>query len=132
MIHWLALAGHEFAVVALDGNPVPVPASTPAIRLGSAKRVDGLVTMSRPGIWILGETRESMRKAGHGYCHRVREPARKAALDRPTGNLVGLSPLREAGGDDSKAGSSHTVVFRIEIPNQTHMDFGFMTLFRCA
>lgn len=66
MIHWLALAGHEMTVLAMDGNPVPTPTSTPAIRLGSAERVDVLVTMNHPGIWILGETREEMRKAGMG------------------------------------------------------------------
>jgi len=66
MIHWLALAGHELTVVAMDGNPVPVPASTPAVRLAPAERVDVLVTMNHPGVWILGETREQMRKAGMG------------------------------------------------------------------
>lgn len=66
MIHWLALAGHELTVVAMDGNPVPTPAATAAIRLGSAERVDVFVTMNRPGSWILGETREDMRKAGMG------------------------------------------------------------------
>lgn len=66
MIHWLALAGHNLTVVAMDGNPVPLPASTPAIRLGPAERVDALVTMNHPGVWILGETREQMRKAGMG------------------------------------------------------------------
>jgi FtsP/CotA-like multicopper oxidase with cupredoxin domain len=66
MIHWLALAGHELTVVAMDGNPVPVPTSTPAVRLGPAERVDALVAMNHPGIWILGETREPFRKAGMG------------------------------------------------------------------
>ncbi len=66
MIHWLALAGHEFTVVGMDGNPVPMPSKTPAIRLGPAERVDALVTLNHPGIWILGETREPMRKAGMG------------------------------------------------------------------
>jgi len=66
MIHWLALAGHELTVVAMDGNPVPTPTPTPAIRLGSAERVDVVITMDHPGIWILGETREEMRKAGIG------------------------------------------------------------------
>lgn len=66
IIHWLALAGHELTVVAMDGNPVPTPTSTPAVRLGPAERVDVLVTMNRPGVWILGETREQMRKAGMG------------------------------------------------------------------
>ncbi len=66
LIHWLALAGHELTVVAMDGNPVPQPTSTPAIRLGPAERVDVLATMNHPGIWILGETREQIRKAGMG------------------------------------------------------------------
>jgi FtsP/CotA-like multicopper oxidase with cupredoxin domain len=66
MIHWLALAGHELTVVAMDGNPVPTQASTPAVRLGPAERVDVVVTLNHPGIWILGETREQMRKAGMG------------------------------------------------------------------
>jgi FtsP/CotA-like multicopper oxidase with cupredoxin domain len=66
VIHWLALAGHEMTVVAMDGNPVPAATSIPAIRLGSAERVDVLVTMNHPGIWILGETRDQIRKAGMG------------------------------------------------------------------
>jgi FtsP/CotA-like multicopper oxidase with cupredoxin domain len=66
MIHWLALAGHRLTVVAMDGNPVPTPTPTPAIRLGPAERIDAVVRMNHPGIWILGETREQMRKAGMG------------------------------------------------------------------
>jgi FtsP/CotA-like multicopper oxidase with cupredoxin domain len=38
----------------------------PALRLGPAERIDAVVTMNRPGVWILGETRESMRKMGMG------------------------------------------------------------------
>lgn len=66
MDHWLALSGHELYVVAMDGNPVPKPALTPAIRLGPAERVDALVTMNHPGVWVLGETRERAREAGMG------------------------------------------------------------------
>jgi FtsP/CotA-like multicopper oxidase with cupredoxin domain len=66
LIHWLALAGHELMVVAMDGNPVPTPSPAPAIRLGPAERLDVVVTMNHPGIWILGETRDEMRKIGMG------------------------------------------------------------------
>lgn len=66
LMHWLGLAGHPLTVVAMDGNPVPVPAQTPAVRLGPAERIDVLVTMNQPGIWVLGETREVYRKAGMG------------------------------------------------------------------
>jgi FtsP/CotA-like multicopper oxidase with cupredoxin domain len=76
--HWLALAGHEFTVVAMDGNPVPQQTKVQAIRLAPAERVDLVVEMNRPGIWILGETRAELRKAGLGivveYANQQGEP----------------------------------------------------------
>ncbi|MGA2511717.1 MAG: multicopper oxidase family protein [Candidatus Acidiferrales bacterium] len=66
MVHWLALAGHELTVIAMDGNPVPKPGPMRAIRLGPAERIDAVVTMNQPGVWILGETREQLRKMGMG------------------------------------------------------------------
>ena len=66
LIHWLALAGHEWTVVGMDGNAVPTPRPVQAVRLGPAERIDAVVTMSQPGVWILAETREEFRKAGMG------------------------------------------------------------------
>jgi FtsP/CotA-like multicopper oxidase with cupredoxin domain len=76
--HWLALAGHEFTVVGMDGNAVPQPAKVPAVRLAPAERIDLLVEMTRPGVWVLGETRAEIRKAGMGivveYANQQGEP----------------------------------------------------------
>jgi FtsP/CotA-like multicopper oxidase with cupredoxin domain len=66
MIHWLALAGHEMTVVAMDGNPVPKAGPARAVRLGSAERLDAVVVMNQPGVWIFGETRDRFRKMGMG------------------------------------------------------------------
>jgi FtsP/CotA-like multicopper oxidase with cupredoxin domain len=78
LIHWLALSGHEFTIVAMDGNPVPKPAPMRAIRLGPAERIDVVVTMNQPGVWVLGETREQMRKMGMGiaveYANQTGKP----------------------------------------------------------
>jgi FtsP/CotA-like multicopper oxidase with cupredoxin domain len=63
-IRSLALPGHVFRVVALDGNPVPVQAEVPVLWLGTAERVSALVEMNRPGIWILGDLADDDR--GHG------------------------------------------------------------------
>jgi FtsP/CotA-like multicopper oxidase with cupredoxin domain len=54
-IRSLALPGHSFEVVALDGNPVPNPASVPVLWLGTAERISAIVHMTHPGVWILGD-----------------------------------------------------------------------------
>jgi len=64
--HKLALPGHGFQVIALDGNAVPSPATVPMLALGPGERIDAVVTMNRPGVWILGETRPALRDAGLG------------------------------------------------------------------
>jgi len=66
LTHRLSLPGHKFSVVSLDGNAVASPQAVPLLELGPAERVDAMVTMDRPGVWILGETRDAQRKAGMG------------------------------------------------------------------
>jgi FtsP/CotA-like multicopper oxidase with cupredoxin domain len=78
LMHNLALPGHRFLVTALDGNPVPTPSSVETIRLGVAERVDAIVEMNQPGVWILGETDSAIRKSGMGvvveYAGRTGKP----------------------------------------------------------
>ncbi|HEX7969989.1 MAG TPA: multicopper oxidase domain-containing protein, partial [Stellaceae bacterium] len=62
----LALPGHRFAVLALDGNPVPTPATVDVLSLAPAERADAMVEMNRPGVWILGAVDDDMRKMGLG------------------------------------------------------------------
>ena len=62
----LALPGHEFNVIALDGNPVPNPRAVPVLTLAPAERIDAIVEMKQPGVWILGATDDSMREMGMG------------------------------------------------------------------
>jgi FtsP/CotA-like multicopper oxidase with cupredoxin domain len=62
----LALPGREFLVTALDGNPVPRPRKVSSLDLGAAERVDAIVEMSHPGVWILGSTDDDTRGAGLG------------------------------------------------------------------
>lgn len=64
--HWLALAGHRFRVIALDGNPVPMPRMVDMLRLSPAERVSAVVEMNSPGVWTLGEVRRHVRAAGMG------------------------------------------------------------------
>jgi FtsP/CotA-like multicopper oxidase with cupredoxin domain len=62
----LALAEHRFHVIAMDGNPVPNPASVEVLSLAVAERVDAIVEMNSPGVWVLGSTNAAERKKGLG------------------------------------------------------------------
>ena len=65
-IRSLALPGHVFHVVALDGNPVPIPADVPVLWLGTAERISAIVDMNHPGVWVMGDLAEDDRKHGMG------------------------------------------------------------------
>jgi FtsP/CotA-like multicopper oxidase with cupredoxin domain len=65
-IRSLALPGHSFTIVALDGNPVPTPAQVPALWIGTAERVSAVVEMNHPGVWILGDLDDDDRSHGMG------------------------------------------------------------------
>lgn len=64
--HQLALASHQFLVISLDGNPVASPQMVSVLSLGPAERVDAIVTMDAPGVWILGELDDQTRNNGLG------------------------------------------------------------------
>jgi FtsP/CotA-like multicopper oxidase with cupredoxin domain len=74
----LALPGHRFAVLALDGNPVPTPVAVDTLRLDVAERADVIVQMNNPGVWIFGSTDDMDRGMGMGvvieYENRHGEP----------------------------------------------------------
>lgn len=63
-IRSLALPGHVFRILALDGNPVPSQADVPVLWLGTAERVSAIVEMKNPGVWVMGDLADDDR--GHG------------------------------------------------------------------
>jgi FtsP/CotA-like multicopper oxidase with cupredoxin domain len=77
----LALPGHMFKVIAMDGNPVPNPAAVEVLSLAAAERIDAIVEMNSPGIWVLGSTLEKSRAMGLGvvveYAGRTGAPVWK-------------------------------------------------------
>ncbi len=74
----LALPGHSFKIIAMDGNPVPKPTTVEVVSLAVAERVDAIVEMNVPGVWVLGSTLKKARQMGLGvvveYAGRVGEP----------------------------------------------------------
>jgi FtsP/CotA-like multicopper oxidase with cupredoxin domain len=74
----LALPGHRFTVIALDGNPVPTPTAVDVLRLDVAERADVIVEMNNSGVWVFGSTDDMDRHMGLGivveYENRSGEP----------------------------------------------------------
>ena len=73
-IRSLALPGHNFEVVALDGNPVPTPTQVSGLWLGPAERISAVVEMNHPGVWVMADVADDDRIRGMGI---VIEYARK-------------------------------------------------------
>src|SRR5215472_2812852 len=74
----LALPGHQFQIIALDGNPVPQPQPVEMLELGTAERISAIVEMRNPGVWVLGTPKDDDRKNGMGivieYANRTGQP----------------------------------------------------------
>ena len=65
-IRSLALPGHTFKVVAMDGNPLPAPVEVPLLWIGTAERVSAIVEMKSPGVWVMGDLADDDRERGMG------------------------------------------------------------------
>lgn len=87
----LALPGHKFTVLALDGNPVPVQATVDTLRLDVAERADVIVEMDNPGVWVFGSTDDMDRGMGMGavieYENRNSEPQWTAPAAAPDATI---------------------------------------------
>lgn len=62
----IALVGHKMKVMALDGNAVPVPQVLDSIFIGAGERIDVVIEMNNPGVWMLGSTEKMIRESGLG------------------------------------------------------------------
>jgi len=65
-IRSLALPGHTFSVIAMDGNPLPKSVRVPGLWLGTAERISAVVEMNHPGVWIMGDVGDDDRHHGMG------------------------------------------------------------------
>jgi FtsP/CotA-like multicopper oxidase with cupredoxin domain len=74
----LAVPGHHFQVVALDGNTLPAPVSVPVLWIGTGERISATVEMNHPGVWVMGDLADDDRRRGMGivveYARRTGRP----------------------------------------------------------
>jgi FtsP/CotA-like multicopper oxidase with cupredoxin domain len=83
-IRSLALPGHSFEVIALDGNRVPNPVRVPVLWLGTAERITAMVEMNHPGVWILGDLADDDRRHGMGIVVEYAGHSGKAQWKTPS------------------------------------------------
>jgi FtsP/CotA-like multicopper oxidase with cupredoxin domain len=83
----LALPGHKFHVVAMDGNSVPKPAEVETLQIAVAERMDVIVEMNAPGVWALASVDDAERASGLGivveYAGQTGPPVWKAPATTP-------------------------------------------------
>ena len=106
-IRSLALPGHVFTVVALDGNPVPTPADVPVLWLGTAERVSAMVEMNHPGVWIMGDLADDDRGHGMGIVVEYAGQRGKPRVGRAGAFSLGLHAVRKRDPPPAAPGRDH-------------------------
>ena len=90
-IHSLALPGHLFRIIALDGKS-PTQADVPVLWIGTAERVSALVEMKHPGIWVMGDLADDDRKHGMGIVVEYAGQKSKPQWIEAEAVLAGITP----------------------------------------
>ena len=125
-IRSLALPGHTFQVIALDGNAVPNAVKVPVLWIGTAERVSAIVEMNHPGVWILGDTDNDDRRHGMGivveYANRKGAPAWAA----PPAFKWNYARFGKAGA--VAAAPDETIEMRFAKDNAAHEGFNVWTI----
>jgi FtsP/CotA-like multicopper oxidase with cupredoxin domain len=83
----LALPGHSFTILALDGNPLAKPQTSDTLFLAPAERIDAICEMKNKGVWVFGSMIDAERQMGMGavveYAGATGEAQWTAPAERP-------------------------------------------------
>ncbi len=120
-IRSLALLGHTFRVVALDGNPVPNPADVPVLWLGTAERISAIVTMNHPGVWLLGDLADDDRGHGMGIVVEYAGHKGKPVWTPPAPFYWNYARFAKA----NSLASEHDEIIEMTFAKQNAADHGF-------
>jgi FtsP/CotA-like multicopper oxidase with cupredoxin domain len=120
-IRSLALPGHSFDVVAMDGNPVANPARVPVLWIGTAERISAVVDMNHPGVWIIGDTSDDDRNHGMGIVVEYANRTGKAQWISPPASKWNYAHF----GNSSKAPQNPDETFDMIFTKANAADHGF-------
>ena len=105
----IALPGHQFHVLALDGNPVPAPNAVEQVFIGPGERVDAYVEMNQPGVWIMGAPEDDIRNGGLGIVVEYANQRRQPQWVAPAKPSWDYTLFGRAGTQPSTNGSAQTI-----------------------
>jgi FtsP/CotA-like multicopper oxidase with cupredoxin domain len=120
--HRVALSGHKFKVLSLDGNAVPVPREVDVIEMGPAERIDALVTMNQPGVWVLGEPNDQIRHAGMGVVVEYANRTGVAQWSSPPNTTWDYTIFGRESDTPEPAGGAVPLVFRKKFAGNRWVD----------
>lgn len=100
----IAVAGHKFRVIAMDGNAVAAPKEVGALELGPAERIDAIVEMNQPGVWILGATDDHDREHGMGIVIEYAGQSGEPRWTPPSAEKWDYTVFGDAGSPGAQAG----------------------------
>ena len=93
-IRSLALPGHTFEVIAMDGNAIPTPVRVPVLWLGTAERISAIVQMDHPGTWIMGDLDNDDRRHGMGIVVEYANPRPSVSTSASKAQWIAPPPFR--------------------------------------
>ncbi|MGB7439094.1 MAG: multicopper oxidase domain-containing protein [Candidatus Acidiferrum sp.] len=125
-IRSLALPGHSFEVVALDGNPVPNAVKVPVLWFGTAERISAIVEMKHPGVWILGDVADDDRHHGMGIVVEYANHKGTPAWAAPAAFKWNYARFGEAGAE--AATPDETIEMMFAKDNAAHEGFNLWTI----
>jgi FtsP/CotA-like multicopper oxidase with cupredoxin domain len=112
----------------MDGNLVPHPQTVDFVYLDIAERIDAIVEMNNPGVWILGSLKEDERMMGMGTVVEYADKSGHPQWQQPQG--VGRGPWDYSmfGNVSATLEPDHTFEMKFQKIPGHHTDFNRWTI----
>src|SRR5262249_16409024 len=114
--------GHQFQVVAMDGNPVPNPQPVDVLEIGTAERIDAVVSMNSPGVFVLGSPKDAHRQKGLGVVVEYANQKGKARWVPPPKYVCDYPPFGRCCGAPEKSATRIPMVIQQAPMNQSRFE----------
>jgi FtsP/CotA-like multicopper oxidase with cupredoxin domain len=124
----LALPGHRFTVTALDGNPLARPVPVDIVYLDIGERVDAIVEMNNPGVWVFGSPKDEERMMGMGVVVEYANKSGQPQWQQPANVARGPWDYSQFGTDRPAPEPDHKIEMKFgKIPGN-RVDFNHWTI----